>query len=95
MPAARRGSTAVRGYGADHQRERERWRPKVAAGLVDCARCHQPIEPERPWDLGHNDTRTGWSGPEHRVCNRRAGGVNGAAVTNAARSPAMRHSREW
>ena len=92
MPKA---STAARGYGLAHQQERRRWEPKVDAGLVDCARCHQPIEPGRPWDLGHNDERTAWTGPEHVTCNRKAGGANGAAVTNAMRRKAVRQSRDW
>lgn len=87
--------TRARGYGSDHDRERRRWAPRVDAGLVDCTRCHEPIEPGRPWDLGHNEQRTGWSGPEHSRCNRKAGGVNGALVTNASRRPAVRQSREW
>jgi hypothetical protein len=89
------GSTTTRGYGTGHQRERARWKPKVDAGLVDCFRCHQPIEPGRAWDLGHNDERTGWTGPEHLVCNRRSGGRNGALVTNAARGQTVHSSREW
>lgn len=84
-----------RGYDRRHDLERRRWAPKVDAGLVNCARCHQPLEPGRPWDLGHNDDRTGWSGPEHVTCNRRAGGAKGAAVTNAQRSQGARQSREW
>lgn len=90
-----RGSTTRRGYGTAHQRERASWVAKVDAGLVNCVRCKEPIEPGRPWDLGHNDERTGWTGPEHRVCNRRAGGANGAAVTNATRRPTVHTSREW
>jgi len=90
-----RGSTSRRGYGTKHQRIRASWSPKVAAGLVNCARCGQPIEPGRPWDLGHTDDRAGWTGPEHRVCNRRVGGRNGAAVTNAARGKTVRTSRNW
>lgn len=89
------GTTGQRGYGLKHKTERKRWEPHVDAGLVDCARCGDPIEPGRPWDLGHNDDRTDWTGPEHLTCNRRAGGVNGAAVTNAMRSPGVRQSREW
>jgi hypothetical protein len=84
-----------RGYTTAHDRERARWVPKVDAGLVDCARCHEHIEPGRPWDLGHNDERTEWTGPEHRVCNRRAGGRNGARVTNAMRSKTVHTSRDW
>jgi hypothetical protein len=92
----RRGSTTLRGYGTVHQRERDHWRPKVDAGIVNCARCHQPLEPGRPWDLGHTDDRTGYTGPEHAVCNRRAGGANGARVTNATRQATSVHnSRDW
>jgi hypothetical protein len=90
-----RGSTNARGYGRAHREERERWLPKVEAGLVECARCRHPIEPGRAWDLGHNEDRSGYSGPEHVTCNRRAGGTNGAAVTNAMRKTGVRTSREW
>ena len=75
-------TTTGRGYGTEHQAERERWRPIVEAGDAECARCHEPINPTDPWDLGHNDDRTAWTGPEHTKCNRAAGGRNGAAVTN-------------
>jgi hypothetical protein len=91
----RPGDTERRGYGAAHQQERERWRPKVDAGLVNCARCSQPIQPGRPWDLGHTDDRSGWQGPEHRHCNRRAGGANGARVTNTQRTTGRETSRDW
>lgn len=90
-----RKRTAARGYGAGHQAERERWRPKVDAGITDCASCGQPIEPGRPWDLGHNEDRTGWTGPEHTHCNRRAGGRNGAKVSNAMRTQPPAPSRDW
>lgn len=87
--------TRARGYGSDHDRERRRWVPKVDAGLVNCARCHQPIEPGRPWDLGHTEDRTGWQGPEHVVCSRRAGARNGALVRNADRRRTVHVSRQW
>jgi hypothetical protein len=93
MPSV--GTTGSRGYGLSHKRERSRWKPKVDAGLVNCARCRQPIEPGRPWDLGHTDDRTAWTGPEHTACNRKAGGANGALVTNAARGRTVRTSRAW
>lgn len=89
-----RPSTHARGYDAKHQAERKRWEPKVDAGLVDCARCSGRIEPGRPWDLGHTDDRTAWTGPEHATCNRRAGGANGARVSNARRH-GTRTSRQW
>lgn len=92
----RPGSTAARGYGWAHETERRRWAPKVDAGLVDCWRCGQPIEPGRPWDLGHDDDdRTKYRGPEHRTCNRRAGAVVGAAVAHALGRKGVRRSREW
>ena len=69
-----RGTRQARGYGAEHDRLRARWAPYVAAGQIPCARCHQLILPGDPWDLGHNDERTAWTGPVHAVCNREAGG---------------------
>jgi hypothetical protein len=75
----RRGSRQQRGYDAGHERERERWRPHVEAGQVDCHAhvCLMPIKRiliGARWDLGHTDDRTAWTGPEHRRCNRAAGG---------------------
>lgn len=66
--------TARRGYGSEHQALRRKWKTKVDAGLVDCARCGVRIEPGQPWDLGHTDDRTGYNGPECRSCNRSHGG---------------------
>jgi hypothetical protein len=90
-----RGTTGQRGYGLKHKAQRAKWVTRVDAGLVDCARCGKPIEPGRPWDMGHTEDRTGWTGPEHVTCNRTAGGRNGARVTNASRGRATRQSREW
>lgn len=103
MPGAHTRKTAERGYDARHQRERERWRPKVEAGLTEChaAICVESsrwIAPGMSWDLGHTDDRTGWTGPEHMSCNRSAGGRNGALVANARRGgrvPGKQTSREW
>jgi hypothetical protein len=86
------GSTTQRGYGTTHQAIRRAWEPKVAAGIVKCVRCDKPIKPDDDWDLGHTDDRSRWTGPEHRRCNRRAGGRNGAKVTNSKRSMVV---REW
>jgi hypothetical protein len=74
--------TTARGYGSRHQAERRRWEPIVAAGEAICARCDKPIDPTGPFDLGHNEDRTAWTGPEHVKCNRSAGGKNAAAITN-------------
>jgi hypothetical protein len=70
-----RGTTTQRGYGATHQAERERWRPAVEAGEVDCGRCGKRLKATDEWDLGHSDDRTKYLGPEHsRECNRAAAG---------------------
>jgi hypothetical protein len=57
--------------------------PMVAAGVVNCARCGEPIEPGTLWDLGHDDHDPRvHTGPEHASCNR------GAPHRNSV-------SREW
>lgn len=70
-----RAPRAQRGYDAAHDRERKRWEPVVAAGNGWCAQptCLEPtryIPPGTPWDLAHNEDRTGWRGPAHARCNR-------------------------
>lgn len=69
-------STTERGYDGKHQAERARWQTRIDAGEeVWCTRCQrQPLITGREWDLGHNDDRTAWTGPEHVRCNRAAGG---------------------
>ena len=83
-----RAGTTARGYGSQHQAERRRWEPIVEVGEATCARCHKPLAPNEPFDLGHNDDRTEWTGPEHVSCNRSAGARN----ANAAR---MTVTRDW
>jgi hypothetical protein len=75
-----RGTRQQRGYDAEHDRLRLRWKPKVDRCTVHChaAVCVMTsgrlILPGQPWDLGHTADRTAWTGPEHAVCNRSAGG---------------------
>lgn len=75
----KRAGTTDRGYGSAHQRERAKWVPVIASGNGRChaITCMMPtrwIPPGSPWDLGHNEQRTRWTGPEHRRCNRADGG---------------------
>lgn len=66
-----RGSSHARGYGRGHQAKRRDLEPLIATGTVNCARCGQPIRPDEPWDLGHDDhDRSRHVGPEHARCNR-------------------------
>lgn len=70
-----RGSRQDRGYDKHHDRERKRWTKILAQTDVPCARCQEPINANTPWDLGHTDDRTTWTGPEHAAnCNRSAAG---------------------
>jgi hypothetical protein len=75
-PAWRSGNATARGYGAEHQAERERWRPTVEAGDAWCAEvvCLMPtrwIDPAiDEWDLAHTVDRTAYLGPAHVFCNR-------------------------
>ena len=84
-PPQPRLSRQARGYGAEHDRLRAQWKPRVEAGGVGCARCGLEIPPagrgpcprcgknHGNWDLGHVDgtNKQVYSGPEHMCCNRR------------------------
>ena len=59
-----------RKYGWGHRQQRAAWWPRVAAGVVKCARCGELIDPRERWDLGHIDGTVAYSGPEHQSCNR-------------------------
>lgn len=56
-------------YGYEHQQQRAALAPHVATGTTPCARCHQTIGADEPWDLGHPDGQSP-GGPEHADCNR-------------------------
>ena len=74
-PAAFDNQRLMAEYGHAHRKLRQRWARLVADGEVNCARCRPPIHPGQPWDLGHRDADSGeYQGPEHRRCNRTAGG---------------------
>lgn len=84
--------TVDRGYGAQHKQVRTLWAKRLeASGALPCARCGKPIVHGEPFDLGHNDSRTGWQGPEHMHCNRRAGGLSRAGKP----APPAAVRRDW
>lgn len=86
-------SREARGYGKRHRKLRAALAPQVEAGEAVCWRCQKLIVPGTPWDLGHDDNdRSVYRGPEHRKCNRRAGGRQGAKVTNRGRGMVR---RDW
>lgn len=80
---------------------RRRLTPLIATGAVRCWRCHQPIHPAQPWDLGHTTDRAfggTTTAPEHRwptaTCpgNRGAGGWR-TANANRQRRKQQRRDR--
>jgi len=72
---AERGTASARGYGSRHQKTRARLNLEVQTGTVTCSRCGQPIAPNTPWHLDHDDEDRGtYLGPSHAYCNDSAGG---------------------
>jgi hypothetical protein len=67
-----------RGYGAEHKRERAKWKPMVDRGEIDCCLCGDPIEPGSAWHLDHTPDRTSYRGAAHASCNVKDGAVRGA-----------------
>ena len=82
--------TVARGYNAKHKAERARWVPKVKAGGVQCARCGGLLAPDEPFDLDHTEDRTGYNGPAHVRCNRRAGAIKGNRIRRGLVAPVRR-----
>ena len=65
-----RGTPAQRGYGTAHRQLRARYAARIAQGeTFTCAKCGQPVNHGMTWHLGHTDDRTGYTGPEHELCN--------------------------
>ena len=52
---------------ASHRRIRKEFSPLVAAGLVNCVRCGDLIEPGTPWDLGMPTTDWATTAPSMRT----------------------------
>lgn len=79
-----------RKHAAEQRAARAYWQPLLP---VPCGRCRRLVMPEQPWDAGHLISaehggtpalHNTW--PEHRRCNRAAGGRRGAQLTNARRA---------
>ena len=72
--AALRKKIRNRKYGlASHKRAKREFAAIVRAGFGICARCGEPIAPDEPFDVGHDDVYPDITvGPEHRSCNRGA-----------------------
>ena len=92
-------STAERGYGADHEKERAWWAPVVAAGdgwchAEFCLYDSRRIPAGSAWDLGHNVQRTAWIGPTHMRCNRSEGARRGNRARGARRDASRLQRRE-
>ena len=95
---ARKGNTAQRGYGSQHQAERERRLARYKPGDL-CAHGGEPLtwprEIAREWlDLPHKADRTGYlSGLSCRFHNRQDGAIRG----NQQRRPAKTwtSARSW
>lgn len=67
----RRTCRCVNDYCTHHQALRAQLQGVVDAGVATCWRCHDPVLPAQPWDLGHDDDdRTIYRGIECIPCNR-------------------------
>lgn len=96
---ANRPPSTARGYNHAHRRLRAQWDTIVQVGGVTCARygqanhpdCPGLIQPATPWELGHKDDRSGYSGPEHKDCNQLAGRLLADQRRPREKRPTERH----
>ena len=101
------GRTTALGYGHAHQQERARLVPLVARGGYVCTRyghpqfpdcageipTHDPSIAAEVWELGHDDAdKRRYTGPEHKACNRRAGGLKRIGKLQSSTEPVI---AEW
>ena len=94
------GTTNQRGYGPRHKRARAEAKKVVDRGEAYCCRCGRWIDPSlrdarglEMWELDHTDDRSGYRGPAHRSCNRRAGAIKGNKQRGQGVAPARRRWR--
>lgn len=69
-----RGTRQQRGYDAEHDRERAKWKAILDRRPWPCGRCPEQIMPGQLWHLDHTDDRAGYIGPSHDHCNLSAAG---------------------
>ncbi len=87
-----RGKKPLR-YGGEHQRKRAAERPLQYG--KPCARCGYPMLAGQEIHLDHrDDDPTQYLGWSHALCNLKAGGRVGAAVTNGQRTAYTRYPAE-
>lgn len=89
--------------------EGKRQRARLERTLpAPCCRCGRPVLPTDEWEADHLVALVGWPEhqpypdhlirPAHKSCNRRAGGKDGAKITNnrrRAKSDATKGIRPW
>ena len=98
---ARRDNTNARGYGSQHTKARA----AAFANLPEyspCVRCGKPMwkwardrHGKSALHYDHNQTRTGYLGFSHDLCNRRAGAAAGGRAALARRGQRRWQSRSW
>jgi 5-methylcytosine-specific restriction endonuclease McrA len=81
-----------------------RARVRLAATLpAPCCRCGRPVLPTDQWEADHSVPLVRWPEgkpypdrlimPAHKSCNRRAGGKDGARITNAMKAQRKNESK--
>ena len=80
-------------YDADHRRHRADWNQLIQAGHAPtCPRCHRPILPGQPWQLGHTVDLVHGGNPKHRRPEHERCNLEAGAALATANPP---HSRPW
>jgi hypothetical protein len=75
---------------------RKRLEELVDSGRATCSRCHLPIAAGSSWDLDHSPDRSGYLGPAHSSCNRKAGSKAMRVAPQSAPQPGKRlWSENW
>ena len=89
------GGTTKGGWGNEHQKLRKALLPSAYG--KPCVRCGLPMLPGQKLHLDHNDTRTGWLGFSHAMCNLRAAARKARAIQLYGKrpSPTATDAHRW